>query len=83
MVLGFTSDGCEVAVLILDKSQAYIDPYLLDIMCDPELDHHFILKCKVSSVSGMFSTRGRWVSELALTAVCCPHCFTRERFCIL
>ncbi|XP_055891980.1 uncharacterized protein LOC106072425 isoform X2 [Biomphalaria glabrata] len=46
LVLGLNTDGQEIAVLILDKSQAYIDPCLLDVMCDPDLDHHFILKCK-------------------------------------
>ncbi|XP_012939925.2 uncharacterized protein LOC101853009 [Aplysia californica] len=50
LVLGLTTEGAEVAVLILDKSRAYIDPCLLDIMCDPELDHHFILKCKVCTI---------------------------------
>ncbi|XP_059170253.1 uncharacterized protein LOC131951863 isoform X2 [Physella acuta] len=49
LVLGLTTDGNEVVVLILDKSQAYIDPCLLDVMCDPEFDHHFILKCKAIS----------------------------------
>ncbi|KAK3764203.1 hypothetical protein RRG08_044130 [Elysia crispata] len=49
LLLGYTTDGCEVAVLELDKTEAYIDPCLLDVMSDPDLDRHFILKCKAAS----------------------------------
>ena len=44
-----TTEGVEVAVLLLDKTQAYVDPCLIDVMSDPDLDQHFILKCKVKA----------------------------------
>ena len=47
LLLGYTTEGSEVAVLELDKAEAYIDPCLLEVMSDPDLDRHFILKCKV------------------------------------